>query len=183
MDPFIPSRVLPTHFGGHPIRFRVPYTMPGEIIVQNGATGVPFPEATFLHAVDKPFEIHRMIARLTPFDNQATPVQLSPAVSVVQAQLLDYILEHYIRIRVRDTSKNENMTKNAQLLATLWGAHDRVWEWEDPYTIVRSEGLEVTVDNVATANFLVGEVTINNIRVAISFIGFLIVVAPPSETR
>lgn len=177
---------LPSHFAGRPIAFRVPYHMPGELVVANNTAGVPFPDATFLHTVDKPFEIHRVIARVTPMTNETPPAVVSPVSLVVQQQSLQEILESYVRLRIQDTSKNENLTKNPSLMGGLSPKSTRVWEWEDPYTLVRAEGFAVTVDNLAPNNFVIDAVvdqTCNNLRIELAFQGYLIVVAPPSETR
>jgi len=160
--------------------------MPGEIVIANNTTGIQYPEATFLHNADKPFEVHRMIARITPFDNQTPPVVLSPVVIGAVPGFMN-ILEKFVRLRVRDTSKNENMTKNAQLIGVWTPENRRTWEWEEPYTMVRSEGFEVSVDNVLAPNptITVGNTTttIANLRVECTFEGYLVVIAPASETR
>ena len=160
---------LPAKFAGRDITFRVPFTMPGELVVAAGNIGVQFPEATFLHNSDKPFEIHRVIPRVTGLDAQ----------QVVVSPLVDpNLLQRLTRIRIFDFSKNENLTKNAQLLDTLTkGTSEQTWEWAEPYVLVRSEGFQVTIDNVATAG--VAPFT----RIELTFQGFLIVVAPPSESR
>jgi len=162
---------LPTHFAGQLITFRVPVSMPGELTVQASQSGQQFPEATFLWNQDKPFECHRMIVRLTAFDN-ATP----PAILTNQPT----ILEKLIRLRVADTSKNEDLTKNAHLVDTLICSEVGScgsWEWDDPYTLVRSELFTVSVDSQV---FPAGT---TNLRVEIAFQGFKIVIAPPTESR
>lgn len=143
--------------------------MAGELILASAQPGVQFPEATFLHNVDKPFEIHRMIPLVTEMDD-ATPPLVDPAPIAGPINKL-------IRLRVVDTSKNENLTKVSTLIASLVKANTNTWEWEDPYTLVRSEGLQVTCDS------LTYPAGVDNIRVEISFQGFLIVIAPPTETR
>lgn len=181
---------LPTHFSGRPIAFRIPYTMPGELIVTNNTQGVPFGDAAFLHNVDKPFEIHRMRVRLSMFDNATPPVRISPAnlLQLVNADIQE-VLSHYIRLRIADTSKNENLTKTQMMAALAAGRDSRDWEFEDPYTLVRSEGFQITVDNLAPATFAldgiapVADATVGSILVELAFQGYLIVIAPPAETR
>lgn len=138
---------LPLKFAGKTITYRAPYTMHGELIVANGTNGNLFPDATFLHNVDKPFEVHRMVVRITPFDNTATPVILPPPF-IGAVPDLQKILEEYVRLRVLDTSKNETLTKTATLVAGLQRMNTRTWEWEDSYTIVRSEQFQVQVDSI-----------------------------------
>ena len=168
---------LPAKFAGRDITFRVPFTMPGELIVAAGAIGVQFPEATFLHNSDKPFEIHRVIPRVTGLDDQEAVATVTSN-GVITELTNPTLLEKLTRIRIFDFSKNENLTKNAQLLSSLTkGTSEKTWEWAEPYVLTRSEGFQVTVDNLATAAIA------DNTRVEITFQGFLIVVAPPSEAR
>jgi hypothetical protein len=165
---------LPAKFAGKDICFRVPHSMPGEHTIEANAPGQQFPEATFAHNIDKPFEIHRMIVRLTAFDGSDPPVIL-----VVQPT----VLEKVIRLRVTDTSKNELMTKNAHLVDTLISSVEGdkgFWDWEDPYTLVRGEQFQIGVDSLV---FPVSTPETENIRVEIAFQGFLIVIAPPTEQR
>ena len=186
---------LPTHFAGRPISFRIPYNIPGELSVSASQTGVVFPEATFLHNVDKPFEIHRMIIRNTAMITfqytDQTAESLQP--STTQPDTIDKL----IRLRVTDVSKNENLTKSSTLSDNLVKTNERTWEWEEPYTLVRSEGFQVQVDSqvfpavcvspdantTATPCSSLTATIIDFIRVEISYQGYLIVVAPPSETR
>jgi len=143
--------------------------MPGELIVDAGALGKQFPEATFLHNSDKPFEIHRLIPRVTGLDNNGNVI--TPLVDVTT-------LERLTRIRVFDFSKNENLTKNAQLLDGLTkGTSEKTWEWAEPYVLVRSEGFQISVDNIAPA------ILAAKTRMEITLQGFLVVVSPPSEAR
>jgi hypothetical protein len=172
---------LPAEFAGKPITFRIPYSMPGELLVASNTQGNQFPDATFLHNVDKPFEIHRVLVRLTGFDNQATPVMI-PAQPANLAKL--------VRLRLSDTSKNETLTKAAHLVDTLLSNNTETWEWEDPYTLVRSEGFSVQVDAQALGTVCspdndcnLAQVTVGNVRVELAFQGYLIVIAPPSEMR
>jgi hypothetical protein len=172
---------LPAEFAGKTITFRIPYSMPGELLIPSNTQGTQFPEATFLHNVDKPFEIHRVFVRLTGFDAQATPV-------IIPAQPAN--LAKLVRLRLQDTSKNEVLTKAAHLVDTLLTDNAETWEWDDPYTLVRSEGFQVQADVQALGsvcspdnNCDLQSVAVGNVRVEVAFQGYLIVIAPPSEVR
>jgi len=160
---------LPDTYAGKEIRFRIPYSMPGELQLDAESQGVQFPEATFLHNVEKPFEIHRAIIRLTALDDSTPPVILAAQPT---------ILQKLVRVRITDTSKNEVLTKNAQLIDSLLKANEETWEWYEPYTLVRSEGFQVSCDTDATYP----EGT-TYIRAEITFQGYLIVISAPSESR
>ncbi|UCC72087.1 MAG: hypothetical protein JSV86_17215 [Gemmatimonadota bacterium] len=170
---------LPAEFAGKTITFRIPYSMPGELIVASNTQGTQFPDATFLHNVDKPFEIHRVLVRLTGLDDNDAVIPAQPA-----------NLGKLVRLRLQDTSKNEALTKAAHLVDTLLSANTETWDWEDPYTLVRSEGFQVQADtqvlgNVCSpdANCDLVSTAVASVRVEIAFQGYLIVIAPPSEVR
>lgn len=157
---------VPTHFANKKIRFRVPYTMPGELIVANAGAGVEFPEATFLHSIELPFEIWDMKFGGAQIDANGVPIA-APAPNIDQ----------FWRVRIQDISKNQLITKNAQLVATLIDTDQDIWFWRVPYTIVRAEGFQVAVDNLLPA------APGNRLRAAVTFRGFLVVLEPASETR
>jgi hypothetical protein len=153
------------------IEYRIPYHMPGELTVLGNAPGNQFADAVFSHNVNKPFEIHRMIVRLTAFDG-AVP----PAILAVQPGTL----EKLIRLRIADIGHNEVFTKNAALVDTLICSEAGScgsWEWEDPYTVTREGIFQISVDS------LVYPAGTTNIRVEVSLQGFLIIIAPPTEDR
>ncbi len=165
MDTLNAKFYVPEKYNGRRIKFRSPYTMPGELVLAAGALNTPFPEATFLQTVDKPFEIWDVVLRAAQSvgDTPFLPVA-DPAPSIDQ----------FWRIRMQDLSKNQNITKNAQLVATLVDNDDDIWRWPIPYTIIRAEGFDISVDNLLPVNFLRAEIT---------FRGYLLVLEPPSETR
>jgi hypothetical protein len=163
---------LPDSWAGRQITFRVPFNMPGELIVAASQSGVQFPDATFLHNMDKPFEIHRMIPRITGLDTNNAVVVTQPDQQTLQS---------LVRMRIVDFSKNENLTKAATLMKLFTkGTSEQTWEFAQPYTLVRSEGLQILIDTQAIPAF---NPTITNLRIEINFQGFLLAVAPPSEVR
>ncbi|KKL21528.1 hypothetical protein LCGC14_2444570 [marine sediment metagenome] len=153
-------------FAGKRIKFRVPYTMPGELIVPSPGVNIPFPDATFLQNVELPFEIHSVM--LTASQSVLGGANFIPIAEPAPG------IDEFWRVRISDTSKNQDITKNAQLAATLKNTNRNVWDWKIPFTIIREEGFQVAIDNLLAANFL---------RAEISFIGYHLVLTPPSETR
>ncbi|KKN61365.1 hypothetical protein LCGC14_0522970 [marine sediment metagenome] len=161
--------IFPTSFADQSIKYRIPYSMPGELIVDTGLTNVEFPAAAFLQNTELPFEIHavKLVAAqdLNAAGQPFVPIA-DPAPSIDQ----------FWRVRIRDTSKiNAVITKNAQLVASLKSDLSGYWEWDYPYTIVNSEGFTISVDNLLTAPA--------RLRAAITFIGYSLVIRPPSQTR
>jgi hypothetical protein len=178
---------LPSQWAGRDITMRIPYTMAGELIVASNQSGVQYPDSVFTNNVDMPFECHRMIPRVTGLDSSKN----------VQANQLpvETMLE-LVRLRVNDFGKNVIMTKNPTLANTLVkGSSERTWEWADPYYLVRSEGFQVVVDSLLIPDWSGNQFQCNcdgtptdpnplaSLRVEVSFQGFLIQVAPPSNTR
>lgn len=186
---------LPANFAGRTITFRIPYTMPGELIVAPEQSGVQFPEATFLHNVDKPFEIHRIVIRLTGLTTGTFPNPPGPASSATIMEVQPDTLSRRVRLRINDFSKNEILTKSPTLVSQLLALNTGFWDFEDPYTLVRSEGFQVAVDTLDFPVICVPDTTdsqnpcvltesrMDYVRVEIAFQGFLLVIAPPSETR
>ena len=177
---------LPLKFAGKDITWRVPYTMPGEIDVAELTNGKVFPEATFLHNVDKPFEIHRMIVRIVAKGSVPGTDLATPQIFETQPDTL----EERVKLRVTDLSKNENMTKSATLVSNLLAFNTGFWDWEEPYTIVRSEGFQVQIDTLEKPIWCIlnteckpENAVFTLFKVEVTFQGFLVVVAPPSETR
>lgn len=175
---------LPLQFAGKDITFRIPYNIAAELDVGPNLSGIVFPEASFLHNVDKPFEIHRMIVRLTA---KGTPEGfMSPTILEPQPTTL----EERVRLRILDFSKNENLTKSATLVALLLSRFTGAWDWEEPYTIVRSEGFQVQIDTldfpavvVLDENVEPERVIVQFVRVEVNFQGYLDIIGPPSEVR
>jgi len=153
---------IPETFSGRRIKFRVPYTMPGELIVNAETTGIDYPEGTFLHSVELPFEVWEMSMTGSLLEEG------QPFIPPVAG------IDKFWRLSVRDLSKNQQITKSASLVSNLKDSNTDTWYWRVPYTLVRAEGFQVTVDNLLSENQLRSEV---------SFRGYLLVLEPASENR
>jgi hypothetical protein len=156
---------IPKTFAGKRIKFRVPYSMPAELIVGNAGAGIEFPEASFLHSIELPFEIWNMQLSASQLVNNIPVAAPAPGI------------DKFWRVRIQDVSKNQLMTKNAQLVATLTDNDAGTWFWRIPYTLVRAEGFLISVDN------LLPVAPGNDLRAEITFRGNLLILEPPSETR
>lgn len=162
---------LPEFWAGRKITMRVPYEMAGEVSLTSAQTGQQFPDATFLHNIDKPFEIHRCKPWLVGLDNNG---------DVLEPQAAQEDLQSLVRMQITHLGLNDKITKAPTLLPLLTkGSAEQTWEWAEPSTIVRSENFQLVADATAFTNFA-GMVTL---RVTWMFQGFLLVVAPPSESR
>ena len=156
------------------ITMRIPFVFAGELIQAASITGVQFPDATFMNNIDKPYEIHRMKPWVSPLDTNG--------VLLANATTFDEdTLQNIVRLTIADLGKNEKLTKSATLIVMLVkGSSERTWEFADPYYLVRSELIQVIVDTLAFPTAISG---LTNLRIQVSFQGFLVVVAPPSESR
>jgi hypothetical protein len=175
---------LPLQFAGKDITFRIPYNIAAELDVGPNLSGIVFPEASFLHNVDKPFEIHRakigLTAKGTP-EGFVNPTILEPQPTT---------MERRVRLRILDFSKNENLTKSATLVSLLLARNTGAWDLEEPYTIVRSEGFQVQIDTldfpavvILDDNIEPERVPVQFVRVEVNFQGYLDIIGPPSEVR
>lgn len=163
---------LPDSFAGRKITMRIPYVLAGELTLGSAVSGQQFPDATYNHNVDVPFECHRMIPRVTGVDNNGLVIATQPDQD---------LLLNLVRVRITDFSKNVNLMKSSTLLENLIkGSSERTWEWAEPYYLVRSEGWQVLCDTQTIPTF---NPVVNQLRVQISFEGFLVVTAPASEMR
>lgn len=193
---------LPDFFAAKRVTFRIPFIMAAEQVVDSDTQGFQFPEAALLHNTDKPFEIHRMIVKLTlingatgavvPYPTMVDDYSVVGTSATTIAGATEFDMQRLVRLRVRDTSKNELITKNLTRVDQLFKANEQSWEWEEPYTLVRSEQLEIGVDtdDLSVIGNLItdpatGAVTLTDprVRVEVSFEGFLLVIAPATETR
>ena len=187
---------LPLAFAGKNITFRIPYEMAGEITLSSAQTGIQFPDTVFSHNVDKPFEVHRVKPVLTVLDQNGNVIPglpvLSGTVPVGQLALPpQLVLQQFIRVRISDLGKNELLTKSPTMLSMLTtGTSRETWEWEEPYTIVRSEAFQVVADALSYSNLLayLYDVTTDpppsiSLRLSLMFQGYLVIVGPPSEAR
>lgn len=185
----IGNRLIPEFFAGQPIKYRFPYTMPGELVVPANASGVQFPANAFLHNVDKPFEMWRMTARVTGMIGATADVA-----AVIDTQ--PFTLEQRVRLSVLDVSKNERITKNPQLISSMQKLNERTWEWDPrPYTIIRQEGMQVTCQSDAYPSVCAPDLgatqptcdlvptPITFVRVEVVFQGWLLILEPPSADR
>lgn len=162
---------LPSEFAKRVITQRIPYNMPGELILRTGQTGQQFPDATFANNIDKPFEIHRVKPWITALDSQGVALVTQPDQDLLQA---------LVRVQVNDLGKNTLMTKAPTLVHLLTkGTSERTWEWADPYYIIRSEFIQVTADALTFP--AIG--SLDSLRLEWDFQGYLVVIAPPSESR
>lgn len=150
---------------------RQPWGMYGELIITSGQTGRPFPEATFLNATDKPFEIHRMIPRITALDSSNVPLPVQPD---------QFSMLALVKCSISDLGKNTPLQRSATRLRSLTkGTSELTWEWADPYYLVRTEQFQVTLD----ADPFPVIASLSSLRVELEFEGFFVVIAPPSENR
>ncbi len=167
---------LPATWGERVIMDRVPYEMSGELILPTAdstTAGVQFPDATFMNTVDKPFEIHRMIPRVMGLG--ATNILFSPQPDQEE-------LASLVRLRMTDLGLDQVLTKNPTLISLLTkGSSERTWEFADPHYLTRSNLIQVVCDMLSLPTAFASNIT--KLRIGISFQGFLLVVAPPSENR
>lgn len=176
---------VPETFADQLIKFRIPYTMPGELVTDPDTTGIQFNEATFRHTIDKPFEVHQMHVEVTGLDADGNVPDTQPLT-----------LDRLVRLRIDDEAKNERITKSPTLVSIIRDALTHLWVWEVPYTFTRQEGFVIEVDTAALPTICVPDTSeaaeepcssvplvITQVRTEISFQGYLVVLRPASDSR
>lgn len=133
---------------------RIPYTIHGELTVAAATSGTAFPDATFLHNVEKPFEIHEVHIHPVVLDGSGVPLAELNAGN-----------DQFCRLQFQDTAANEFLTKTSTRVSGLVRDNTRAWDWTEPYTLESKSGFQITADNTAAAN---------SMRIQITFIGYLL---------
>ena len=170
----------PTHFAGKRIASRWPYLMPGELIVPNGETGTLFENSTFLCTLDKPFETWWMGGDVYPMitNEDGDAEDVSPILAV---QFQD-ILHKLVKLQVDYVNLDQKITKAKARMSQIFERNTKRWAWTpEPNTIVRQQGYNVSVDNLAPTTFVTGDWAnveqqeVTHLRINVEFLGFLLV--------
>ena len=180
-----PSRALvPYTFGDQLIKYRLPRHMYAEKVLEASEQGVAFSEDAFRHGVDKPFEVWRMRAIITAY---------KAAESLEDSEIIEpqpTTMPKRIRLMIKAINLSEDITKVPTPVEHLLNDDSLFWEWEVPYTIVTSQGFDVTCDadvfpayciNDASGDCSLTSITVGFARVEVSFQGYLIILQNPSE--
>lgn len=163
---------LPSQWAGKVINDRFPYAMVGELTLSAGAVATQFPDSTFLHSIDKPFEVHRVIPRVVANDSSSVPLTPQPDQD---------LLAELVRIFITNLGINQPMMKaTSRVIALTKGSAERTWEWAEPQTLERGQEFQVTATPLATFPAVS---SLSTITVILAFEGFLLQVAPPSDNR
>jgi hypothetical protein len=164
-----------TEFNGRRVVFRLPYTMTTEVVVKGEAKGVTAKDTDLMHRMDKPFEVQRIMLRLTGLDTDGRVLDPQPTV-----------LDRLVKVRLTDVSKNERISNDLPFRRLPGG--EAVWAPSAPIVMVRTEGFEAmfetrkfelaapdTPDAKASSLAL--------IRVQLSLEGETLVLAPSMEVE
>ncbi len=111
---------------------RLPYNLPSanSLVIAAGASGTRFPDTDFIHALEWPFEVHKIKFSQDPSHT-----------------FRDW------RVNIQDQTFNQPMMKNNTMVALLVKDNSGVWPLDFPL-IVRPKGggLIVTADNLDASN-------------------------------
>ncbi len=163
---------LPAQFAGRVINDRFPYEFSGELKLTTGQALTQFPDSTFLHSIDKPFEIHRMIPRVFGQDGSDVLLATQPDQDLLLA---------LVKFTLTNLGINQVMTKApTRLAAVVKGSSERTWEWAEPQTLERGQELQAACQALTFPTF---NPAASSLIVLLTFEGFLLQVAPPSDNR
>lgn len=161
---------LPETFAGQRIHYRVPFSMPGTFNIASNTPNEQFPTSTFMQTEDKPFEIHRVIPRVIAVDASNNPTTGVPT----------DLMMRLVSMQLQDLGKDQFLTKQAITLYNLVkGTTEKTWEFADPYYLRKGENIIVNITSAVYPTVLNSQ----KIQVQLSFEGFLVVIAPPSDRR
>jgi len=174
-----------------PILVRQPYMITGELDVSAGVKD-SFPQAQFItdEATAKPLEIHRMIVRLTAFDNGTFANTVLGIGIVSQLYEPQPDVSGMIELKIIDLSRDETVTKNESLVLGLQTANCQTWEWEEPFTVDDLSGFLIDVIPATSFTINAGSATVPSpdeigviltIRVEITFEGYLLDLQQPTS--
>lgn len=162
---------LPAQWAGKVITDRFPYSMAAELRLTTGQIITQFAASSFLHSIDKPFEIHRLIPRVIAQDSEGLLLTTQPD---------QELLASLVRLLMTNLGINQPMMPNATRISVLTkGSSERTWEYAEPYYL--KNGQEI----IASAQALTFPAIsgLSSLMVVLDFQGFLIQVSPPSDIR
>lgn len=185
---------LPQYFAGRRIITRDVHTAAGEIVItnnnvngdgrgvlvepgvrQNGA------QPAFVNANDRPFEIHRVFLEVLCMNTEEDPpIPFNPTIQVAVFRALGKLIG--ITIEHRQPG-GRLVTRREGVLSSIVDPDTWAWDWKQPYSILQNEAMTIQARNLVPTNtFTVGQdTTVPGLRVAASFQGYLLTLAPPPD--
>lgn len=138
---------------------RSPYTMAGDVTIAAGASPQVMADGTFVHNLDLPFEVLRMIPTIACLDSNSAQIA-DPNIGS---------LLHLVQLQLQLLTQGRPMTSAAASLSELVDNELRTWAFDSPLYLERSNGFQpITVTN----NIPVGSAA--KAKVRISFQGSLL---------
>lgn len=164
---------LPTQWAGKVITDRFPYNMSAELTLTSNSPATQFPDSAFLHSLDKPFEVHRLIPRVVANADGGVMLPEQPDQETLAA---------LIRIFITNLGITQTMMKAAtRLNALVKGSSERTWEFAEPQVLQRGQEFQTTAQSLTFPVFT--PTAAGSLTVILDFQGFLLQVAPPSDNR
>jgi hypothetical protein len=137
-------------------------------------SGQVFQDTLFTNQAVYPFEIHRLIPRVYAMDNASLLLGTQPDFSLLAA---------LIRLDITDLHMDMKLTKAPTLIdAMVKGTTERTWEWAEPYTMPNSAGFQIAATSLAAPATFAGS-GITQLRLVVTFQGFQLQLAAPSDSR
>lgn len=167
---------LPDQFAGRVITYREPFAMEARIRMASAVPNLQYPEAAFMHATDKPFEIHRLIPRCLCLDVNNNPVD-------EDVQRSNPYLMSLILATINDLGKTMEQTNAATPLNSLVkGTSEQTWEFAQPFYLAKGESLRIALTSrTFPAGF--ADDAITQIEVSLCYEGFELILGPASDNR
>jgi hypothetical protein len=152
---------LPTEFMGKRIKRRIPYVLAGDLTCNASAIGIArsFPDGTFYHGVELPFEVTRAKPSIITLDSNGAD-QADPNIGST---------DHLVQLQVKLIGASRDMTAVATRISVLRQQDDQCWQFDAPLVLLQRDGFQVQV----TQNIPSGSAA-GGIRMELSFLGSLL---------
>ncbi len=155
---------LPDKFSGRKIKRRIPYALAGDLTITASAIGVAraFPDGTFYHGVELPFEVTRMKPAVVTLDSNSADQN-----DLIFATVGTVF--HMVQLQVKLIGASRDMTAVATRLSVLTQSDDNCWQFDAPLTLLQRDGFQVMVTQNVPASVAAG-----GVRMELAFLGSLL---------
>lgn len=150
--------VMGSAHNGRRIIKRTPYIIQADLIVPASTSNREFAQGSFEHANDYPFEVLRMIPRVTSLDSSSLP-QLDDIAGIGD-------LRRFVQISMKLVGAQRDMTKFNTRLSAIMPKDSDVYDFYAPLYCEKGQGFQVAVSNAVTSANAAG-----GIRMEIGFVG------------
>jgi hypothetical protein len=120
------------------IKARKPYIVASDMTLAAAAAPTVFPDGSFIHSLDLPFEVLRMIPAVACLDGSLNPIP-DPNIGDIL---------HLVKVKIKLLSDSRDMTLVSTRLSELVEKENKIWSFDYPLYLERQNGFVVEVTNL-----------------------------------